>query len=296
MREHYPATQPAYAHVSQISGVQLISLDQLLPTGKGRQSINRNKIIRKAEFIRKYGVEEPLTVRKSGDSLSFCGYYIESGEETWRAACLLGIPSVPCIVLSAVTEHPGERSLLLRISDNNIHFMDRAELIRHCIKEFGYTQEEIARKTGISQSSVANKLRLLQFLPEERQKIRKLGFSERHARAILRLKTPESRAVAITKIAETSLNVSDTEAMIESLLCAQGKETPSPSAQNPTLLINSAPTSYFPKKFALKSLQPLYNSIENLLTIFRKTGRTAEIAIEEGEKHVEIRITIPQNI
>ena len=279
----------------QISGIQLIPLDQLIPAGKGKQPINRNKIIRRAEFIRKYGVEEPLTVRKSDNSLSFSGYYIESNEETWRAACLLGIPSIPCIVLSASPNRPGEDSILLRISENNIHFLDRAELIQHCIKEFRYTQEKIAQKTGFSQSSVANKLRLLQLLPEERQKVRKLGLSERHARALLRLKTPELRATALNRIAEESLNVSDTEVFIEKLLCESRPNPVSLPEQNPTLLNNTLTTPFLPQKFALQTLQPLYNSIERLLVIFRKTGKEARFTIDEGEEQVEIRIVIPQN-
>ena len=294
MKDFYTEAQAMQAAV-QTSGVQLIPLDQLIPTRKSKQLINRNKIIRAAEFIRKYGVEEPLIVRKSDNSLSFWGYYIESGEETWRAACLLGIPSIPCVVRTAAPEHPGERSILLRISEKDIHFLDKAELIQRCINEFRYTQEQIAQKIGISQSSIANKLRLLQLSPEERQKVRKLGFSERHARALLRLKSPELRTIAINRIAKCTLNVSDTEALIEGLIHNSHANAPSLTVQDSTLLNNAREAPYSPKKFALQSLQPLYNSIEKLLTIFRKTGKGAKLAIEETEKQVEIRITISQN-
>ncbi len=77
------------------------------------------------------------------------------------------------------------------------------------------TQEELGRRMGVSQSYIANKLRLLGFSDRMRTLIRESGISERHARSLLRLRDEEKQRELLTKIAERGLSVRECEALVD---------------------------------------------------------------------------------
>ncbi len=94
---------------------------------------------------------------------------------------------------------------------------EEARALEGTIKMCKYTQSDIAKRLGVSQSYVANKLRLLSFPEDMRQKIREAGLTERHARAILKLKREGAQREALRKIIDGKLNVKESEAIIDML-------------------------------------------------------------------------------
>lgn len=80
------------------------------------------------------------------------------------------------------------------------------------------TQSRVAQVLGVSQSYVANKLRLLSYSDEQQQKILEYGLSERHARTILRLQSSDARNCAIEKAHAMKMNVARCEIMVDSML------------------------------------------------------------------------------
>lgn len=95
---------------------------------------------------------------------------------------------------------------------------EEAQALYGMIQMLGLTQDEVARKLGVSQSYIANKLRLLKFSPRVREKIREGNLSERHARALLRLSLEEDILFLIEKIREDALTVQSTEEIVEAHL------------------------------------------------------------------------------
>lgn len=95
---------------------------------------------------------------------------------------------------------------------------EEAQALCGMIQMLGLTQEEVARKLGVSQSYIANKLRLLKFSQRAREQIRQGELSERHARALLRLHEEEDVLFFIRKIKEESLTVQMTEELVEAHL------------------------------------------------------------------------------
>ena len=94
---------------------------------------------------------------------------------------------------------------------------DSARAIRDMMEMCSLTQGQMADKLGVSQSYIANKLRLLR-LPEEcERRIVEAGLTERHARALLRLDTPELISSALDRICERGLNVAESEALVDIL-------------------------------------------------------------------------------
>ena len=96
-----------------------------------------------------------------------------------------------------------------------MNMFDEARALQGTIQMCGITQEEIAKKLNVSQSYVANKIRLLQLGADLERAILSAGLSERHARAVLKLDKKEDRLYAIEKIAEKNMTVTEAEAMCD---------------------------------------------------------------------------------
>ena len=101
---------------------------------------------------------------------------------------------------------------------------DEARSIRGMINMRGLTQSEIAGMLGVSQSYIANKLRLLRFSQEEQSIMLQNKLSERHARALLRISDVKKREEILSTIINEQLNVAQTEILVDkSLSMAQPK-------------------------------------------------------------------------
>ena len=92
---------------------------------------------------------------------------------------------------------------------------EEARSVKGMIEMCGMTQSEMAKKLGVSQSYVANKLRLLSLGSDEQERIIAEGLSERHARALLRLRDPEERGRVLGKVCSGKLTVRETEALVD---------------------------------------------------------------------------------
>lgn len=189
---------------------------QLFSGGK-RSRGGENARIRMAESIRKYGVLQPFSVRIWQKNGGFPCYQLIGEEERFRAVCLAGVERIPCVVLSGEDKRCIELSLLDEYRGKNMHFLDEARLFDRFMRQFSMKQAEIAAKCGLSQSSVANKLRLLQLTDREQESIRRAGLGERHARAILRVSDPKVRQEALETVILRHLTVVQTEELVDKL-------------------------------------------------------------------------------
>ena len=88
------------------------------------------------------------------------------------------------------------------------------------------SQEQAARLLGKSQSAVANKLRILRHSDAVLTALRESGLTERHARALLKLRTEEDTLAAICHIVKQNMSVSQSERYIDSLLSEKEEKTP----------------------------------------------------------------------
>ena len=98
-----------------------------------------------------------------------------------------------------------------------MNMFDEARAISGMLTMCSLTQNEIAKKMGVSQSYIANKVRLLNFSNEIQKKILDAGLTERHARLLLKLKEDSLILEAIEKIKTMRLSVMETEALIDNM-------------------------------------------------------------------------------
>lgn len=182
-----------------------------------RQEFDKDAIVKLADSIRQYGILQPLTVRRTDGEDGF-RYELIAGERRLRAAKMLGLKTVPCILADVDDEISAELALVENMLRENLGIFEQAMAFSALSEKYGLTQEEIAQKMSLSQSAVANKIRLLKLTPEERAAIIDGGLTERHARAFLRITAKTLRQQAISHVVKNKLNVLESEKYIAELL------------------------------------------------------------------------------
>ena len=228
------------------------------------------------ESIRRYGVLQPLTVRRAGDG----SFELVAGERRLRASQAAGLEKVPCILVNVSEQDSGLLALVENLQRQDLDFIEEAEGLRTLIQNYGMSQEEAARCIGLSQSAVANKLRLLRLSPELLFLLRERGLSERHARALLRLETESQRLEVLSAVLDGDLNVAKTEQYIEEYL---------KGAKKPPAGKKKAP------RIVLKDVRIFFNTVTKGLGVRRRSGVQAEYDQAETEADYILTIRIPKS-
>lgn len=191
-----------------------IACEEIAPNQyQPRKVFEQNELVSLAASIRTEGVLQPLLVREVGEK-----YELIAGERRLRAAMMIGLEKVPCIIMEASDRNSALIALVENIQRSDLGFFEEADAIARLIDLYGMTQEDAAVRLGYAQSTLANKLRLLKLSLSERRIIGENGLTERHARALLKLDAPEKRQEALNKIIRNHLNVEKTEALIDSMI------------------------------------------------------------------------------
>ncbi len=174
-----------------------------------------------AESIRQHGILQPLSVRRCGNA-----YELIAGERRLRAARLAGVTDIPCIIMSMDDRESGMAAMVENLQRQDLDFIEEAQGIARLVKDFGMSQEQAAHLLGKSQSAVANKLRLLRHSDAVLTALREAQLTERHARALLKLRGEEEILAAIAEISRQGMSVARTEKYIDSLLAVREERPP----------------------------------------------------------------------
>ena len=178
-----------------------------------RQFFREEALDELAESIRRHGILQPLSVRRTGTS-----YELIAGERRLRAGIQAGLTELPCIVMNMDDKESGTAALIENLQRQDLHFIEEAQGIQKLMEQWTMSQEQASRLLGKSQSAVANKLRLLRHSANVLRAIREGNLTERHARALLKLPTEPQKMQAIHMIVKLGMSVARTESYIDSLL------------------------------------------------------------------------------
>ena len=256
-------------HVFQIP-VHLIQPNPNQP----RRSFDGDTLTELASSIQQYGIMQPISIRKIMPNV----YELVAGERRLRAAKLLKMDTVPALIVNVTEKDSAILALVENIQRENLNYMEEARGYAHLIGDYELKQQELADQLGKSQSTVANKLRLLQ-LPEEVQDgLMSYQLSERHARALLKLEDKEQQ-MGVLEIAGTkSLNVKETEKLIQHLLDddKSGEEKEKPII-----------------KRYLKDIRLFTNTIKQAVDMVQSAGVDVDYKIKQTDSSYEISISIP---
>lgn len=234
-----------------------------------------------ADSIAKHGVIEPILVRSlPATQDGRAQWSLIAGERRLRAARMCHLKTVPAIAIEATQTEAAVLAIIENLHREDLNFFEEAFAIRSLIELGSMTQDACAKRLSVSQSYVANKLRLLRFSAVEQEFILASGLSERHARAALRVPDPDERLQMLRIFAERGLNVAAAEEYVESMLCAaerQAKPAP-PEIRH---------------KFIIKDIRLFYNSIDHAVDVIKKSGIPVSSTRRETDRGTLIEILLP---
>lgn len=196
-------------------GLQVVQLpvDAIKPSPyQTRTEFDEMELRELAQSIKEFGVIQPIVVRNTPG-----GYELVAGERRVRASRVAGMGEVPAIIVDMTDEKAAAVTLIENVQRTSLNYLEEAEAYQLLISEFGFKQEELARRVGKSQSTIANKLRLLKLDPEIRQALKPEIISERHARALLHLESKAAQMEVIKQIMERELTVKATEELVHKM-------------------------------------------------------------------------------
>lgn len=187
-----------------------------------RKSFNEEALSELARSIEENGLLQPIAVRPG----KLGGYIIIAGERRWRAAQLAGLNRVPVILKEVSDQQAMELALIENLQREDLDPIEQAEGFDNLMNTCNLTQEQAAKKLGISRSSLANTLRLLGLPPEVRQLVKEGKLSMGHAKVLLGLNEQAMISTAAAEIVEKQLNVRQTEVLCKKLLAPPKEEKP----------------------------------------------------------------------
>ena len=211
-----------------------LDINDVLPNRfQPRVKFNEDAIIELSESIREHGIIQPIIVRPIGDK-----FEIIAGERRYKASILAGKDSIPAIVTNLNDKDSAEIALIENVQRKNLTPIEEAVSYKK-ILDMGYlTQEQLALKLGRSQSSIANKMRLLHLSDEVQEALVEEKISERHARSLLKLTSPEKQNEMLSRIINERLTVRKTDEEIDKMM-NESPMSASPMNQSPVAEVNS---------------------------------------------------------
>ncbi|MGL4791019.1 MAG: ParB/RepB/Spo0J family partition protein [Anaerotignaceae bacterium] len=252
-----------------------IPVERIKPNpGQPRRHFNKETLDELTCSVKEFGILQPITVRLiNGHS-----YELVCGERRLRAAKEAGLVTIPALLITT----NDNKSALIAITENiqrqNLNFIEEALSYQSLVEDYGLTQEEIAKKLGKSQSSIANKLRLLKLSDNIKNLVLENNLTERHARAFLKIPDEEIRASVVRKVIEQDLTVKKTEEFIEETI----------EKMRETIVVANEQKI----RRNLGDIRLITNTIKKSVEIIKSSGIVADYKMEESSAGYQITINI----
>ncbi len=258
-------------HVFQIP-VHLIQPNPNQP----RRVFDEDMIGELAESIDRYGIMQPISIRKIMPNV----YELIAGERRLRAAKQLNMETIPALIVNVTEKDSAVLALVENLQRENLNFMEEAKGYAHLIQDYDLKQQDLADQLGKGQSTIANKLRLLKLPSQVQELLLESQLTERHARALLKLKDEKQQISIIDLVNQHELNVKETEKLIHKML-QDGEKSKDKEKEKPVV------------KRYLKDIRLFTNTIKQAVDMVQSSGLEVDYKIKQTEESYEINITIP---
>ena len=250
--------------------VEKIAIEKIVPNPyQPRKTFDDEGLADLSASIAQYGVLQPLLVApaENGD------YMLIAGERRLRASKMAELKEVPVIISQYTSQQIAEIALIENLQREDLHYLEEAEGYEQLMEQFHLTQEAMATRVGKKQSTIANKLRLLKLSAKVREELRSAGLTERHARALLKIKDEAQQLEVLAVVVKNAYNVRQTEQYIEKLL-----EEKQPEKKKRMLIVND--------------VRIYLNSIKQVVNTIKTAGIPCEMEqnLEGDEVVIQLRI------
>lgn len=240
-----------------------------------RKEFNQKSLEELSQSIKSYGVIQPISVREIRPD----SYELIAGERRLRASELAELSEIPAIIVDYRDKESAIIALMENLQREDLNFIEEAEGYNNLIVDHNFTQQEIAEKIGKSQSTIANKLRILKLPEDIKKELIESNLTERHGRALLKLPDDDLKRDVLEKILNNELNVNRTETLVDGILDDLVKGEEDVPRQNIKSLIN---------------IRIYLNSIKKAYAAIKETGVKAEYKEVDKGDHVEVVVKIPK--
>ncbi len=258
--------------------VVYLDVNKIVPNpNQPRKVFVDDNITELANSIKEHGVLQPISVRFERGT-----YELIAGERRLRACKKAGITYIPALIANITDKQSAILAMIENIQRENLNYLEEAEGLQMLLFEYNMTQEELADKLGKTQSTIANKLRILKLPAEVKYSLIESGLTERHARALLKLKSTEDMVEVLKKIVAQDLNVRKTELLIEKYL--EKKVDDKDEKDN------------FRIKRIIKDIRVFTNSVISAVEIMNESGLPKDFRMKEVEGGYQIIIDIEADI
>lgn len=236
-----------------------------------RKKFDEDAIDDLARSIEKVGVIQPINLRKVGPY-----FELIAGERRLLATIRAGFEKIPAVVIEVTDHQSAVLALIENVQREDLDFIEEANAYKTLIEKYDITQKEVASRVGKSQSTVSNKLRLLKLDDKILTKLALNGLTERHGRALLKIKDEKLQIEVLDYIIEKDLNVKQTDVLIQKRINERKKDK---KKKNTKFKIN---TSIY------------VNTIKKAFQTIIDTGIDAKYEKEDKGDHIELKIRIPK--
>ncbi|MGL4953597.1 MAG: nucleoid occlusion protein [Culicoidibacterales bacterium] len=243
-----------------------------------RQVFDEQSLEELAASIQEHGILQPIVVRETTENK----YEIIAGERRFRASQKNGAITVPVIVKNMSDEQSAALAIIENIQRENLSVIEEAVAYQQLMILHNLKQEDLAKRIGKSQSTIANKLRLLKLSQPIQDALNQKLITERHGRALLRIKDVVKCEEFLQFIIENELNVAQTELLIKQQQGAVVEEEKTPN-KKPVI-----------KKRASKDIRLAMNTIKQTISQIKTFGQEVEVAEVEYDEYYEVTIRMPK--
>ena len=259
--------------VKQTPNSSPIPVNSIVPNpNQPRKKIDEEGLAELISSIKRHGLMQPITVRQ----VKPFEYELIAGHRRLEAVKRLGEAYIQAVVIEAEDKESAVMALVENIQRENLGYMEEAEAYAALISEQGITQEQLAK----TQSTIANKIRLLKLSPKVRKILADNNLTERHARALLKLHNEKERVAALEMIVSKKLNVAKTEELVERLIKKNKKK---PESRENTAI-----------KRTFKDVRIFANTLKQAVEMMRRSGVDAVADKNETDRYIEYTIKIPK--
>ena len=256
--------------------VVMVRLADIIPNRfQPRLTFDEEALNELANSIKEHGIIQPLILRDLGSK-----YEIIAGERRYKASTIAGLTEVPAIVGSMDDQTSAELALIENIQRKDLSAIEEAKSYKKILDMGNFTQDVLAKRMGKSQSTIANKMRLLSLTNEVQVALMNNLISERHARCLLQIKDEDMQKEVLNKIITERMNVRDTDEYIKGLLNLPKVEPP---------VVNSTPeVSLFPEVKPFDGVIPNLYGSQPVLPEAPSINQNIETPVIEEPKSIEV--------
>ena len=196
-----------------------VPIEEIIPNRfQPRLNFDESALNELSASIKEHGIIQPLILRRLEDK-----YEIIAGERRFKAAKMAGLMGVPAIITKMDDNKSAEVAIVENVQRKDLSAIEEAKSYKALLDKGYLTQEELAKKMGLSQSAISNKLRLLSLSDAVQDALMDGKISERHARSLLQINDSEEQEKWLKTIIDERLTVKDLDKRLKDTLRKEGK-------------------------------------------------------------------------